>query len=84
MYLLQNVNPFVNSDVISHYELEQYITEALYCICLFDGPCDELYDENEIYKQADVSRNLIIVLRQSLYFRGDIAEILQYILINEQ
>ena len=75
MYLLQNVILFVNSDVISHYELKQYITEALFCICLFDGPWDELYDENEIYKQANVSRNLIIVLRWSLYFRGDAAEI---------
>ena len=43
--------------------------------CLFDGSWDELYDENEMYKQADVSRNLIIVLRWSLYFRGDAAEI---------
>ena len=50
MYLLQNVNLFVNSDVISNYELEYYIREALFCICLFDGSWDELYDENEIYK----------------------------------
>ena len=50
MYLLKNVNPFVNSDVISHYSLEYYITEALLCICLSDGPWDELNDENEIYK----------------------------------
>ena len=40
---------FVNSDDISHCELEYYIREALFCICLFDGPWDELYDENEIY-----------------------------------
>ena len=32
------------------YELEYYITEALLCISLFDGPWDELNDKNEIYK----------------------------------
>jgi len=32
------------------FVLEYYIREALLCICLFDIPWDELYDENEINK----------------------------------
>ena len=48
--LIVECDPFVNFDVISHCELEYHIGEALFCICLFDGPWDELNDENEIYK----------------------------------